>query len=125
ENKKYTLPKKYIYEPNAALLKSGAFELIANHFKIEKLHQHSHLYTSNEIIDFPGRIFEIKNRFEYNKNEMKEFLENTKANITTRNFPETVENIRKKWKISDGGNSYVFFTTDANNYKIVLICAKI
>ncbi|WP_395058165.1 class I SAM-dependent methyltransferase [Flavobacterium sp.] len=121
----YTLTKKYIYEPNAAILKSGAFELIANHFKLEKLHQHSHLYTSNEIIDFPGRVFKIENCFEYNKSEMKEFLQNTKANITIRNFPETVENIRKKWKISDGGNTYTFFTTDANNHKIVLICAKI
>ena len=125
ENKSYTLPRKYIYEPNSAILKSGAFELIANHFKIEKLHQHSHLYTSDEVIDFPGRLFKIENSFEYNKNEMKEFLQNTKANITTRNFPETVENIRKKWKINDGGNSYVFFTTNVNNDKIVLICTKI
>lgn len=125
ENKSYTLPRKYIYEPNSAILKSGAFELVANHFKIEKLHQHSHLYTSDEVIDFPGRLFKIENSFEYNKNEMKEFLQNTKANITTRNFPETVESIRKKWRISDGGNTYTFFTTDANNRKIVLICAKI
>ena len=56
---------------------------------------------------------------------MKRFLENSKANITTRNFPETVENIRKKWKIKDGGNRYIFFTTDINNRKIVLLCAKI
>ncbi|SFB28456.1 Conserved hypothetical protein 95 [Flavobacterium swingsii] len=125
ENKNYTLPKKYIYEPNSAILKSGAFELVSNHFKLEKLHQHSHLYTSDEIIDFPGRVFKIENYFEYNKNEMKEFLVNTKANITTRNFPETVENIRKKWRISDGGNTYTFFTTDMNNCKTVLICAKI
>ena len=125
ENKSHTLPKKYIYEPNSAILKSGAFELVANHFKLEKLHQHSHLYTSDEIIDFPGRVFIIERKFEYNKNEMKEFIQNTKANITTRNFPETVEKIRAKWKISDGGNVYVFFTTDTNNHKIVLICAKI
>ena len=77
------------------------------------------------MIDFPGRAFKIENSFEYNKNEMKEFLQNTKANITTRNFTETVESIRKKWRISDGGNIYTFFTTDANNRKIVLICAKI
>ncbi|MEO8234643.1 MAG: class I SAM-dependent methyltransferase [Flavobacterium sp.] len=125
KNKSYNLPKKYIYEPNSAILKSGAFELVANHFKLEKLHQHSHLYTSDEIIDFPGRIFKIERKFEYNKNEMKEFLQNTKANITIRNFPETVEKIRAKWKISDGGNIYVFFTTNANNHKIVLICTKI
>ncbi len=125
EPNSYSLPKKYIYEPNSAILKSGAFELIAHHFNLEKLHQHSHLYTSNEIIDFPGRIFKIEKIFEYTKNEMKQLLQNTKANITTRNFPETVENIRKKWKISDGGTVYTFFTTDANNRKIVLLCAKI
>jgi hypothetical protein len=125
ESNSYSLPKKYIYEPNSAILKSGAFELIAHHFNLEKLHQHSHLYTSDDIIDFPGRIFKIDKIFEYTKNEMKQLLQNAKANITTRNFPETVENIRKKWKISDGGTVYTFFTTDANNRKIVLLCAKI
>ncbi len=124
-NSVYALPQKYIYEPNSAILKSGAFELIPIHFNLEKLHQHSHLYTSDEIIDFPGRVFKVDTRFEYNKAEMKQFFENTKANITTRNFPETVENIRKKWKIKDGGDRYSFFTTDANNSKIVLICSKI
>jgi hypothetical protein len=56
---------------------------------------------------------------------MKTNLENTKANITTRNFPESVEEIRKKWKIKDGGASYCFFTTELNNDKIVLLCSKI
>ncbi len=125
ETVSYSLPQKYLYEPNAAILKSGAFEIIANRFNLNKLHQHSHLYTSNELIDFPGRRFTIENCFEFNKKEMKQFLENSKANITTRNFPETVENIRKKWKIKDGGNIYSFFSTDVNNRKIVLICAKI
>jgi len=124
-NASYSLPKKYIYEPNSAILKSGAFELISSHFNLEKLHQHSHLYTSDNLIDFPGRVFEIIMHFEYTKKEMKHVLENGKANITTRNFPETVENIRKKWKIKDGGERYSFFTTDVNNRKIVLICSKI
>ena len=124
-NSNYSLPKKYLYEPNAAIMKSGGFNEVASQFKVEKLQQHSHLYTSEKVIDFPGRIFEIENSFEYNKQNMKSFLENKKANITTRNFPETVENIRKKWKINDGGNLYCFFTTDANNNKIVLLCAKL
>ena len=124
-NSNYSLPKKYLYEPNAAIMKSGGFNEVASQFEVEKLQQHSHLYTSDNVIDFPGRIFEIKNSFEYNKQNMKSFLENKKANITTRNFPETVENIRKKWKINDGGNLYCFFTTDANNNKIVLLCAKL
>lgn len=125
ENISFSLPKKYIYEPNSAILKSGAFELVSSHFKLEKLHQHSHLYTSDEIIEFPGRVFEVNHSVEFTKKNMKTFLQETKANITTRNFPETVENIRKKFKIKEGGNIYTFFTTDVNNNKIVLICAKI
>lgn len=122
---KISLPKKYLYEPNATILKSGGFNQVGLQFGLEKLHQHSHLYTSDEKVNFPGRIFEIKQLFEYSKSEMKHHLENKKTNITIRNFPETVENIRKKWKIKEGGNDYTFFTTDANNRKIVLLCAKI
>ena len=119
------LPKKYIYEPNSAVMKSGAFDAVSALFKIDKLHGNSHLYTSEERIDFPGRTFQLEQIIPYAKSEMKEFLQNKKANITVRNFPETVENIRKKWKIADGGNQYCFFTTNLNNDKIVLLCTKI
>lgn len=121
----YNLPKKYLYEPNSAIMKSGAFIEIGNRYSLDKLHQHSHLYTSDELIEFPGRIFEIEKVIPYSKSDLKANLENTKANITTRNFPDTVEIIRKKWKIKDGGNNYCFFTTDKNDNKIVLICTKI
>jgi 16S rRNA G966 N2-methylase RsmD len=121
----YSLPKSYLYEPNSAIMKSGGFDQVGNSYKLEKLHKHSHLYTSDDLITFPGRIFEIQKNISYSKNEMKKYFENQKANISIRNFPETVENIRKKWKIKDGGNLYCFFTTDENNAKIVLICTKI
>ena len=121
----YSLPKKYLYEPNAAIMKSGGFDEVTSQYEIEKLNRHSHLYTSDLLINFPGRVFEIENSFEYNKPNMKSFLENKKANITTRNFPETVENIRKKWKIKEGGIVYCFFATDINNNKIVLLCDKL
>ena len=121
----YSLPKKYLYEPNAAILKSGAFNAVAIQFNVAKLHQHSHLYTSDELIEFPGRVFIINHYFEFSNSTMKKQLQNSKSNITIRNFPLTVENIRKKWKILDGGNQYSFFTTDLNNNKIVLICEKI
>ncbi|MFC7772782.1 THUMP-like domain-containing protein [Flavobacterium sp. GCM10027622] len=121
----YSLPNSYIYEPNAAILKSGAFNQIAINYNIQKLHQHSHLYTSSNLIDFPGRKFIIRTVFEYNKSNMKTHLLDQKANITTRNFPESVENIRKKWKVKDGGVLFAFFTTDLNNNKIVLLCDKI
>lgn len=121
----YSVPKEYIYEPNSAIMKSGAFDLICNIYSVEKLHPFSHLYTTASIIDFPGRKFKVNQIIPYNKQEMKDLFENKKANVTVRNFPETVENIRKKWKIKDGGDVYSFFTTDVNNNKIVLICDKI
>jgi hypothetical protein len=121
----YSLPKRYLYEPNSAIMKSGGFNEISSQYQLDKLHKHSHLYTSNELIDFPGRIFEIQHVILYTKKEIKIHLENSKHNLTTRNFPETVENIRKKWKIKDGGDSYCFFTTDMNNDKIVLLCNKL
>ncbi|RTY67169.1 THUMP-like domain-containing protein [Flavobacterium sp. LB2P53] len=121
----FSLPQTYLYEPNSAIMKSGGFDEVGSFYKVNKLHKHSHLYTSIDLIPFPGRVFEIQNTFSYNKTAMKNFLENSKANITTRNFPDSVESIRKKWKIKDGGNIYSFFTTDENNHKIVLICTKI
>jgi hypothetical protein len=122
----FSLPKKYLFEPNSAIMKSGGFEAVSAHFKIDKLHRHSHLYTSDEKIDgFPGRIFKIDRILPYNKSGMKELAGIKKANITTRNFPDSVEIIRKKWKINEGGQVYCFFTTNANNDKIALICTKI
>ena len=119
------LPEQYLFEPNAAIMKSGGFSEVALSFNLSKLHQFSHLYTLNSIINFPGRIFTIEKEFLYNKSNVKEYLANTQANITTRNFPEKVEEIRKKFNIKDGGNRYCFFTTNANDEKIVLICKKI
>lgn len=124
-NLRFGLPQKFIYEPNSAVMKSGNFDLISSRFQLAKLHAHSHLYTSDELIDFPGRVFEIQYHFQYNKENMKTHLQNKKCNLTTRNFPEKVEEIRKKWKIKDGGSNYIFFTTDFNNNKIVLLCTKI
>ena len=121
----YGLPENYLYEPNAAIMKSGGFDEVGTFYKLKKLHKHSHLYTNSEIVIFPGRVFVIENFVFYHNKEMKNFLEGKQSNITTRNFPETVENIRKKWKIKEGGNRYCFFTTDKNENKIVLICKKI
>lgn len=121
----YHLPQKYVYEANSAIMKSGGFEAVSSQFKINKLHKHSHLYTSEEPIAFPGRRFKIETIIPYQKSEIKNHLTHKKANITTRNFPDTVEIIRKKWKIKEGGTDYCFFTTDVNDNKIVLICTKL
>lgn len=124
ETPNYSLPLNYLYEPNSAIMKSGGFDEVGIFYKLNKLHKHSHLYTNSTKIPFPGRIFEIQNSIRYHKSDMK-ILENKQVNVTIRNFPDTVENIRKKWKIKEGGNVYCFFTTDLNNNKIVLICSKI
>ena len=120
----YSEPLKYLYEPNAAILKSGAFHQVSQRLSVFKLHQHSHLYTSDKLIDFPGRIFKIQNVIPYNKKKLKSLLHNNKANITVRNFPKTVDQIRKETKIKDGGDSYLFFTTLKNNDFIVVFCKK-
>lgn len=121
----FGLPQKYLYEPNAAIMKSGGFDAISAQFELLKLHQNTHLYTSLFLIEFPGRVFEILEKLEYNKPNIAKHLKNKQANITTRNFVETVAQIRDKWKIKDGGNNYCFFTTDINNKTIFLICKKL
>jgi len=118
-----SIPKKYIYEPNAAIMKAGGFQSISKTYRLEKLHQHSHLYTSNQKMEFPGRSFEILSVLPYQKQILKK-EKFVKANITTRNFPITVSEIRKKFKIKDGGDIYLFFTTNCTNEKTVLVCKK-
>ena len=121
----YSLPKKYLYEPNAALMKSGGFEAVSELFTVGKLHQHSHLYTSDEVIDFPGRKFQIDAIIPFQKKEISQFIQGKKMNVSTRNFPIKPEEIKKKYKISDGGTIFAFFTTNMNNEKIILLCTKL
>lgn len=121
----YTHPLQYLYEPNAAILKAGGFHHVSEQFNICKLHQHSHLYTSNTLIDdFPGRSFKIKDCFSYDKKQIKQKVTERKANITTRNFPKTVAQIRKETKLIDGGGCYLFFTKGYDNKNIVILCEK-
>lgn len=117
-------PQGYLYEPNAAILKSGAFKMVGNRHGLQKLHQHSHLYTSTKRVDFPGRVFQISAVEPYHKKTMKQFT-GSKANVTTRNFPESVASIRKKYKLKDGGDVYLFFTTNSKGDLIVLNCKKV
>lgn len=117
------VPETYLYEPNGAILKAGAFKTIGQHYGLKKLQEHSHLYTSNELVAFPGRRFKIESEHPYSKKEIKKIgLE--KANITIRNFPETVANIRKKTGLKDGGEHYLFFTKNMDQKPIVLVTTK-
>jgi 16S rRNA G966 N2-methylase RsmD len=120
----YAAPFNYLYEPNAAILKSGAFKSVGSKLQLKKLHQHSHLYTSTELIEFPGRVFKINMVVPFSKSAVSS-LNISKANITTRNFPMEVKSIRKQFKITDGGDVYLFFSTAQNNEKVVIICDKL
>ncbi|MDB4171293.1 class I SAM-dependent methyltransferase [Polaribacter sp.] len=121
----YSPPLTYLYEPNAAILKSGGFHEISHQLKVFKLHQHSHLYTSDQLMDFPGRQFIITQSMPYDKKKIKKFIGQEKANITIRNFPKSVAQIRKETKIKEGGQVFIFFTTNLDNKQIVLFCRKV
>ena len=118
--------KNYLYEPNLSLLKAGAFRCIATAYPVEKLHPNSHLYTSDILIaDFPGRAFRIINQCSFNKKEIKSSLSDLKkANLTVRNFPATVTELRKRINLPEGGDTYLFASTLNNGQKILIRCEK-
>ena len=119
-------PRTYLYEPNASLLKAGAFRSLSYIYKVEKLHPHSHLYTSDEALPhFPGRLFRIDGWCGFGKREVKELLNGVrKANLTVRNFPATVADLRKRLKLAEGGDIYLFVTTLNDGQKVILRCSK-
>jgi precorrin-6B methylase 2 len=120
-----TEPLRYLYEPNTALLKGGAFKWLSQEYQVEKLHRNSHLYTSKELVqDFPGRIFEITAQPKANAKDLHKLLPDKKANITVRNHPLTVAQLREKVKLKEGGNHYLFATTDLHNKPILLLAKK-
>lgn len=112
----------YLYEPNASILKSGAFKLVSSAYDVEKLHQHSHLYTSNLLIpNFPGRKFKVEAVLPYDKNAIKRRFQRQKSHVVSRNFPLSVSQIRSAMGIKEGGESYLFFTASMHNRKIVIV----
>lgn len=117
-------PLAYLYEPNAAILKSGGFKSVAVRYGLNKLQEHSHLYTADRLLDFPGRRFRVVRTLPYSRKAMQE-IKQTQANVSTRNFPEPVATIRKRYRIRDGGTAYIFFTTLANGQLRVIECEKI
>ena len=121
----FSAPKKYLYEPNAAILKSGMFNEVSNQLNVHKLNINSHLYTSDILIDFPGRRFIIQSISRYNKKLLKKKFNFKNANITTRNFHESVAQIRKKTGFKEGGNDFLFFTTDLEDRAVVIHCRKV
>jgi hypothetical protein len=117
----------FLYSPNASIMKAGCFELLAERFGVTPLHQNSHLFVSEqEVSDFPGRGFIIERITSMNKRELKESLAGlTQANIAVRNFPISAEELRRRLKLRDGGDVYIFATTIENLGHRLLICRKI
>ena len=117
---------RYLYEPNSSLMKAGCFRLPATRWGLKKLHRNTHLYTSDTLVkDFPGRVFEVKNTDGFGKNELKCLSsELKKANIAVRNFPERPEALRKRLKLGDGGDVYLFATTLDDERRVIIRCEK-
>lgn len=117
------LPGKYLYDPDVALTKAGAFKSLATRFDLQKLHTNTHLYTANFLVsDFPGRCFEIIAVTPYAA--FKKCKKGEKANVSTKNFPLKVEELRKKFNIKDGGERYLFFTCNKQQELLVIDCLK-
>ena len=118
---------KNLYEPNTSILKAGAYKSVALRFEIGKLNVNSHLYSSDNLISsFPGRIFEIMEVIPFNNRTSKTLAAIIpQANITVRNFPLSVEELRKRLRICDGGEIFLFATTLQHNKKVLIKCCKV
>ena len=116
----------YLYEPNASILKAGAYRSLTQAYSVKKLHASSHLYTSPYYIeDFPGRRFEVEAVSGFGKKELKTLLQGLeKANLTIRNFPSSVAELRKRLKLKEGGECYLFATTLPDESKALIKCRK-
>lgn len=117
---------QYLYEPNASLMKAGCFGVLSGRYDARMLSKNSHLFVSREpIAAFPGRSFRIIAISSFNKKELKRHLSGiTKANIATRNFPLSVAELRKRLKLKDGGETYIFATTLSDESHVLVITEK-
>jgi hypothetical protein len=129
QNTDYEVAQKlgnYLYEPNVTILKAGAFKLMSHCFHLYKLHANSHLYTSDIFVtEFPGRKFEIVRQFGFSKQHLAELhqIVSGKCNLTVRNFPVSVADLRKKLHLKEGGEFYLFATI-INKEKVLILCRK-
>ena len=120
-------PEQFLYEPNASIMKAGCFAALMQQYPIRQVSANSHLFLSSvEIEDFPGRSFQICAISSTNKQSLKTSLAGIdRANISVRNFPLSVEQLRKKLRLKDGGDTYIFATTEADGAHSLYICRKI
>ena len=129
ENKVVTFepkPSKKLFVPNASVMKAGCFSEVESRFGIRQIARNSHLFIGSEdVVGFPGRVFDIECVTTMNKKELKKALDGIdRANISVRNFPLSPEQLRKRLKIKDGGDVYLFATTDENDEHIIYVCKR-
>ncbi len=118
-------PREYLYEPNAAIMKAGAFKLMAQRYNLAKLHVNSHLYTSETFQEsFPGRSFSILYKGKPDKKVIQQFFPDKKALISSRNHPMSVQQLSKKLGLKEGGNRYLFATSFANGKPGMVVCER-
>lgn len=117
-------PERYLYEPNASIMKAGMQNALCQPYNIRKLHPFSHLFTSEQLIeDFPGRTFVIEDYCGFAKKDLKRLLEGiSQCNLTIRNFPSSVAELRKRLKLREGGDYYLFATTLSDGSHALLRC---
>lgn len=122
----FELPQQYLYEPSPAIMKAGFFKQLAQRFQLSKLHPNTQLFTSNDLSeDFPGRTFKILHQIPVQKKELKKYLPDMKGNLSTRNFPVPIAQLKKKLGLKDGGERYIFAITLKREEKALLICEKL
>jgi len=118
----------WLYEPNAAVLKAGAYRSLSQQFDVAALHPNTHLYVGTSAqprLDFPGRVFRLTDVVGFSKSELRRLSALRQVNLTVRNFPATVSELRKRFKWSEGGEHYLFACTLSDGKKVMLVCEKI
>lgn len=115
----------YLYEPDPAVMKAGAYKTIGQRYGLNKLHPNTHLYCAPRLhADFPGRVFHIERTVNFSKKELRDISALGRANLTIRNFPGTVDELRKRLKLKEGGDTYLFAATHADNRKVLIVCQR-
>ncbi len=121
----FSLPEAHLLEPSPALMKAGLYKMLSSKFNLHKLHQNTQLFISLDLpAQFPGRCFKILETLPANKKALKKVLPDMKANLSTRNFPLGVQELKKKLGLKDGGDKYIFACTLQDESKKLLVCEK-
>ena len=116
---------QYLYEPNASIMKAGVQDMLAASHGMVKLHPKSNLFVADTRLELPARAFVVSEVCDFSKQSLKRLRqEHPQANITLRNFPSTVNDLRRRLKIGEGGDTYIFATTLADGSHALLVCRK-